>query len=304
MNKRLLTGLFVLALALQSGAYEYFMESGDYRVRISAKFKHTIRQIIWKKFEIARPTGYYGAILAPAPGKFIGAGHKEGGVEKVLSVKVVCDGKNIEPAARLVLKGKKITVDKISRFADLLFNIRLELTPEGLIETKRFVALADQKVHLFYAHIYCFNKSFTDYYALSDTGKVISGKFSLPKLNKLPKDRKNLKKAWHVRSDVRYASEYDAAAKKGVLLYYPQVIKGKLHKSTFWEVPYAYMKYYMVTDVPARIPANWESPAYTVAVRCFEADSVESMPQAVKENVEIAAKFQYPVLAKPALPEK
>ena len=304
MSKKLLTALFMAALSLQLGAYEYFMESGDYRVRISAKFKHTIRQIVWKKFEIGRPTGYYGAILVPKPGKFIGAGHTEGGMEEVLAVKIDCDGKSLEPAPRLVLKGKKITVDKISRFANLLFNIRLELTPEGLIETKRFVALAEQKIHLFYAHIYCFNKSFTDYYALSDTGKVISGKFSLPKLDKLPKDRKNLKKAWHVRSDVRYTSEYDAAAKKGVLLYYPQVIKGKLHKSTFWEVPYAYMKYYMVTDVPGVVPANWESPTYTVAVRCFEAATIEEMPQAVKDNAEIASKFQYPALAKPELPKK
>ena len=304
MNKKLLMALFVMFSVFQAGAYEYFMESGDYRIRISAKFRHTIRQIIWKKFEIARPSGYYGAILATAPGKFIGAGHTEGGVEKVLDFSVICDGKKVVPTPGMVLKGKKITVDKISRFDNLLFNIRLELTKDGLIESKRFTALADQKVHLFYAHIYCFNKSFTDYYALSDKGKIISGKFTLPKLQKMPKDRKDQTRLWHVRSDVKYTSEYDAAAKKGVLLYYPEVIKGKLHKSTFWEVPYAYMKYYMVTDVPGLLPAGWESPTYVVAVRCFEADNVDAMPLAVKQQAEITAKFQYPVLKKPSLPKK
>ena len=40
----------------------------------------------------------------------------------------------------------------------------------------------------------------------------------------MPKDRK---RAWHVRKSMKYIAEYDAAAKKSVLFYYPEIIPGK-----------------------------------------------------------------------------
>lgn len=302
--KKTLAVTLVSLFACVASAYDYFITSGDYRITISEKFKHTIRGIVWKNFQIGTPTGYYGAIVVPRPGKFIGAGHTEGGAEKILSVKVTCDGREVIPASRMTIKGKKITVEKISMFDKLLFNIRLELTPQGLVETKRFIATADQDIHYFYAHIYCFNKSFTDYYALTDTGNVISGKFALPKHKRMPKDPKDRLREWHVSSTVKYVSEYDAAAKKGVVLYYPEIIPGKSRKSTFWEVPYAYMKYYMITDVPKLIPAAWESPNYTVVVCGFESDSVKNMPQAVKEAAAEAAKIKFDLPDKPVIPVK
>ena len=292
----------LMAAAWQLAAYEYFVESGDYRIKITGKNKHTIRQIIWKKFEVGTPSGHYGAIVVPKPGKFIGAGHTEGGEEKVLQVKVVCDGKVVTPGKGVEIKGRKILIDKLSQFANLLFNVRLEITPDGVVESKRFVALAEQNVYAFYAHIFCFNKSFTDFSALSDDGKIVKGKFALPKLDKVPKDVKSVKKIWHVRKSVKYIAEYDAAAGKGVLLYYPEIIKGKFFKSTIWEVPYGYMKYYMMTDLPEVIPSGWESPVYTVILRCFEAENAEAMQQILPEQAEELAKVTLPTLNKPVLP--
>ena len=74
-------------------AGDYTLVSGDYRICISPKYKHTIRSIEWKGYMIGTATGYYGAIVIPAPGKYIGAGHTEGGVEDVKSVIAVCDGR-------------------------------------------------------------------------------------------------------------------------------------------------------------------------------------------------------------------
>ena len=299
--KKFLLAVLALFFVSQASAYNYFISSGDYRIMISGKFKHTIRQIMWRGFEIGRPSGYYGAILAPQPGKFIGAGHTEGGQEKVLSFKVTCDGKDVAPQNKMVVNGKKVTVEKISMFDKLLFSIRLELTADGLVETKRFIATADQDVHLFYAHIFCFNKSFTDYYALTDKGEDVIGRFTLEKPARMPKDPKERKRAWHVRKSVKYIGEYDAAAKKGVLLYYPEIIPGKGHKSAFWEVPYAYMKYYMMVDVPKLVPAGWESPVYTVVVRCFAADNAATVPQIIRQQAAVAAKVTFELPAKPQL---
>ena len=296
--KSLLTVL-VAVIGVYVGAYEYFMESGDYRVRINEKYKHTIREIVWQKNALATQTGYCGAILCPASGKYIGAGHTEGGAEKVLSVKVFCDGKEVVPAAKAVFKGEKVVVEKLSLFDKLLFRVVLELTPEGLIESKRFVATAEQKVHLYYAHIYCFNKDFTDYYALTAQNKVISGKFELPRDN--PKARKN---AWKINKEVKYVGEYDAAKNVGVMLYYPTVIKGAMRNATIWECPWAYMKYYMMTALPKVIAENWESPTYAVVVRGFAGKSVADFPAMVKEQAAQAAEIKFPILEKPVMPEK
>ena len=43
----------LMAAAWQLAAYEYFVESGDYRIKITGKNKHTIRQIIWKNLKSA-----------------------------------------------------------------------------------------------------------------------------------------------------------------------------------------------------------------------------------------------------------
>ena len=86
------------------------------------------------------------------------------------------------------------------------------------------------------------------------------------------------------------------------MLYYPEIIKGKFFKSAIWEVPYGYMKYYMMTDLPEVIPMEWESPVYTVVLRCFEAKNAEVMQQILPEQAEKLAKITIPVLDKPVLP--
>ena len=48
MLKNLLVLLTVIS-GMGAGAYEYFLESGDYRIRINEKYKHTIREVVWKK---------------------------------------------------------------------------------------------------------------------------------------------------------------------------------------------------------------------------------------------------------------
>lgn len=258
-------------------AGDYTLVSGDYEICISPKYKHTIRRIEWKKYAIGTPTGYYGAIVIPAPGKYIGAGHTEGGVEDVKSVNVACDGREVDPGAEKVIRGDKITVEKISRFDNLLFRVRLELTPEGLIETKRFVAQADQKFQLFYAHIFCFDKKTTDYLAQTDRGRLVSGKFTGERI------------AWHVNSNVKYVAQYNAEKKIGAMLYYPAVIEGAVRKACIWEVPKAYHKFYMMTKVPKHVPAGWQSPVYTVMLRCFESETVEAFPARTAAEASAAA---------------
>ena len=286
--------LFLAAMILvttAASAFEYDLVSGDYRVTITEKVKHTIRKIAWKGYTSGTPSGFYGAIVLPARAKYIGAGHKEGGEEAMLACTVTCDGKPVVPEADMEIKGQNIVVEKISRFDHCLFRIRLVLTPEGLIETKRFIAEADQTFHALYAHIYCFDKDMTDYFALKADGKTVQGHFA-----------KNKKYDWHVSSDVKYVAEYNAAQKKGAMLYYPEIIPGSGRKATIWEVLNRYNKFYMITKVPKNVPAGWKSPVYTVIFRGFEAENADRMQAAVEKEAEAAAKITVEPLPEPAVP--
>ena len=62
------------------------------------------------------------------------------------------------------------------------------------------------------------------------------------------------------------------------------------------------MKYYMMTDLPEVIPSGWESPVYTVILRCFEAENAEAMQQILPEQAEELTKVTLPTLNKPVLP--
>ncbi len=286
MKKHLLL-CALLACALAQ-AFEYTLRSGDYDVRITARFKHTIRSISYKGTLLATPSGYYGAIVIPRPGKFIGTGHTQGGEEALLDCRVECDGVRVEPAKDAVLAGGKLSVEKVSRYDNVLMRCRLELTPQGLVETKRFITVAPQDFYLFYAHIYCFNQAMTDYCALAADGRLIVGKFL------------KQKRQWHVNTEVKYVAEYDDATKKGALLYYPQVIPGMVRKATIWEVVKGYNKFYQFAKVPPSVPAGWQSPVYTVCLRGFEAPGADALPAAAKAAAEAAAKIPVPEIAAPA----
>lgn len=277
-----------------ANAFEYYIASGNYRIKVSAREKHTIRDLIWKRSPICVGADYYGAVFSPARGINIGAGQKKAEYqEKLLECKVTCDGKTVVPAKNMQIKGKKIVIEKLSMFDKLLFRTRLELTPEGFTESCRFVATAAQKVNIFYAHVYCFNKNFTEFYALGEDDYDITGKFNQPgKTN-----------TWHVESEVKSLTLYNEKTKKAVMLYYPEIIPGTSRNAAIWERSNT-KKFYMMTKLDKMLPVNWESRTYTVLVRCFDAANPAALPAAVKSTSAAAAKYKAAELAKPVMPAK
>ena len=294
MLKKFLLALIACSAITASASYEYYIESGKYRVKISAIEKHTVRDMVWDRTAICVGADFYGAVVSPARGINIGAGQRKPETqEKLLAVKVTCDGKEVTPKQNMRIKGNRIVIEKLSMFDKLLFNTQLELTADGFRESSRFVATAEQKINLFYAHIYCFNKAFSEYYALTEDDYDITGKFNVP----------GQKDTWHVNSEVKCLALYDESAKKGVLLYYPQVIPGASRNAAIWEKSNT-KKFYMMTKLDKVIPANWESRTYSVVLRCFEAASAKDFPAAAKAAAEAAGKIKLADLPKPELPKK
>ena len=291
MLKKSFLTVLLACVTLAAGAFEYYIESGKYRMKISESEKHTIRDMVWNRSAICVGADYYGAVVSPARGINIGAGQrKETNKEKLLACKITCDGKVVEPKHNTRIKGNKITIEKISMFDKLLFLTRLELTPEGFAESCRFVATAEQRISSFYAHIYCFNKDVSEFLAFTEDNYDITGKFDKPG-------------QWHVSSEVKSLSLYNEKNKKGVTLYYPQVIPGADRNAAVWERSNT-KKFYMMTKLDKVIPANWESRTYSVVLRCFEAASAKDFPAAAKAAAEAAGKIKLADLPKPELPKK
>ena len=289
--KKLILALALLSSALL-GAFEYRIVCGKYDVTITETYKHTIRIFKYDGYTIGPRTGYYGTIVVNKSGGYIGAGHKEGGVEKVLSARLTVDGKAATPAANAVFNARQSAVlEKISRFDNAIFNIRLIFSPEAVIEQKRFVTVADQKFHSFYSHQYCWDSKTTHWFALDDAGKQLAGKFS------------GKRGAWHCNKSVKYIAQYNADKKSGIMMYYPQIIPGALRRSTIWEIPKSYNKYYMITKVPKVCPAGFNSPEYTVVLRGFAADSPENCPAVLAAEAEKVSKIKIEPMAKVEIPK-
>lgn len=237
----------------------YTLTSGDYTITLSPRYNHTMRSISYKGQMLAEPKGFYNLVIGAESGKYSGAGHSEGGREELLEFELIRDGRAIVPETGQIYNGKKITADKISRLQNTLFHTRFEITPEGILEQKRFIATGRQNFFYFYVNLYCFSQKTTDFIAENAAGQLITGKFN---------GDFNEKSRWHLNSDVKFAAVYEAPVQTGLLIYYPEIIKGTARKSAFWEVKNIYNKYYTMAAHPP-VDAGFESKTYTAYLQGF-----------------------------------
>ena len=215
---------------------------GKYKVKISGQYKYTIRQISYDGKMFGTRSGYYGTVMKLAPGKYIGAGHTKGGEERILKTELFANGKPVIPKIGDTLVVENFLIRKTAMLDKLYFKTELLINPEGITEQKQFQATARQPLFYIYIYLLCWNKSTTDWIAKTVAGKIIHGKFQ-------GKDRG--KYTWHLQENVKWVANFDQASGQGMMMYYPEPIKGKGRKSAFWEVKDKYNKYYLMLDSPA-----------------------------------------------------
>lgn len=75
----------------------YRLRSGEYELSISPRFHQTMRSISFDGQMLGTPSGFYNLVIGEASGKYTGAGHTEGGQEKVLQFRLLCDEQQVEP---------------------------------------------------------------------------------------------------------------------------------------------------------------------------------------------------------------
>lgn len=270
----------MLFFAMSLAAYEYTLSVGDYKIKMTEPGKHSIRSIDYKGYLLCPASGWNGSVLTPATGgTYIGAGHSEGGTELIKELSVKVDGKDEQPAANAVFTGENIVIEKVSQLDKLLVRVRLTFTKDGIVEQKKFVATDTQNVFNFYIFQYCWDKMFSHWFAITSNGQELSGEFTHEKVE------------WHLNSDIKWLAEYNAITQKGVFCFFPKVIPGQSRKSTIWEVPKSYNKYYLFLKLPKVLPSGYASEEFAMLIRGFEAASPYQVPAILKTENEKAEKY-------------
>ena len=264
----------IAAFALCMSAFaipDMTLVSGDYKIvfDIGEKAKCSIVQIFYKDVELGTRTGWYGTVFCPASGKYIGAGHSEGGSEVVKETSMTVDGKPGVIQAGTVI-GQEIVLHKVTNLANLQLEVTWRLTPEGLDISKQVEAKADQAFHSMYIFQKCWSNKSTDYILFKMNGTSREGKFPPPE----PKPtQSNI--TWPIReaAGCYCISQYLADSKAAHLTFLADFSDAP-GQNKVWNVK-GYHKQYFELLLPKLIPAGFKSPLYKMIIRGFNAENQE-----------------------------
>lgn len=274
--------VFGCALMLFGAPKFMTLESGKYKIVFrDMPHRWSINKFYCDGVELGTPTGYYSNVMSPSSGKYIGAGHTEGGLEQFLEGSVSVDGGEAVPVAEGVYKGEKVVFKKTSMLANIKLSCTYTLTPEGLRADKQFTALKDQPVHQFYMWQFCWNKKTTDYLFIRKGGSVVKGKF----IN-------DNKMRVYGEPEAYFFSQYLPDGKYATVNFFPDF--GKFTgKNLLWDVAKAYHKYYFWVDLPKVVKAGYTSPMYSMIAKAFPAEDLADWENKAKAEAAALLK-QYP----------
>lgn len=286
MKKLLFAVLAAAAVTLC--AQDMILRSGKYRIHFSQKEHFCSSQYFYDDVELGRRTGFYGTIFAPQNVKFIGSGHTEGGVEKVLETKVVCDGKT-SAAAPGEISGSKIEFDKVSLLGNLKVTAKFTLTPEEIRIDKDVEAVADQQVYSLYVFQYCWSDQLKEWMIGRPDGSTDSGVC-----------RSN--EGWFLRgkeSELLWHSLYDPEKQTALIGYFSSYFPGQ--GSYFLWDRKIYHKFYFSAKMPKLMKKGTRMPHYSMVIRFLKA-----APDTWKQTVQAEAaalEKRFPLPPPPAVIE-
>jgi len=234
------------------------VETRDYRVEFAGDRAWTIFRILHKGTVVGDKNGFYGTVLIPDGGKFIGTGHTEGGVEQVENVTLTVDSKPAELKDKAVYRGSRAELRKKSVMGPLRLEATYVVTDDCVLERHRYEAPETTKLHLLYAFMHCWLARTTEWMAEKSDGSILEGRFDSSGNFKL-------------REDVKWTAPYDPESRKATLAWFPKVLKGQGHRTTYWDKT-NYHKLYTHLYADATLPKGTKIEAALV-IRCMEADA-------------------------------
>ncbi len=276
---------FLLLSLIAAGtlsANDMILESGPYKVVFSEKEFYCSAQYFYEGVEIGGRTGFYGTILSTTgPNQFIGAGHKEGGVEKIVSLKLTVDNaeKKVE---NIPIKAEKIVFDKVTMLGNLKLNVNFTLTPEGIVIRKQYEAVEAQPIYSFYIFQYCWSKENDQWMIGRPDGTFRDGRFNSDEGWFLCRQDKEPELLWF--------AEFNSGEKKGILGYFNQYFPGQ-GTYMFWDRK-VYHKFYFSAKTPKVAEKGYRSPEYAMVLKGFS--STPDAWQSKAKEIAGGLKAQFP----------
>ena len=238
------------------GAALVTVETRDFKAMFSEKAAWTLYEISYKGMVVCGHNGFYGAVLIPKGGKFIGTGHTDGGQELIEKVELAVDGVKRPLVDKAIYKGHKIVLKKNSMIDKLKHTATIEITNDQIREHHDFTATEDEALHLMYAFMHPWVPTTKYWIGMPlQGGELLRGEFQNDK-------------GFKMRADVRWTAVYDPTNKMGMVAVYPKPVAGKLHKNAYWDQPH-YHKLYLqsFSDDVVKAGTAWD---YEIVLRGFE----------------------------------
>lgn len=168
--KKIILFTYLLAAVTSFAAFpdSITLESGNVRIRLDGRKRWNMNRIEYmgELLCVDNSHSHYGAVCRPVDFKFgVGSGHDESGfVEKVDSIKIFADGKEIKPQRNIPVSGKKIEVEKRSKLLSINIKYRIVLENDLIREFAEAAAEKDMKLHHFYFFMHPWSPRFTNAY--------------------------------------------------------------------------------------------------------------------------------------------
>lgn len=229
------------------------VQTAHYKLVFSAQQAWTIYSFEYDGKLIGPPSGFYGTVLVPTGGKWIGTGHTEGGREIVHSVKLLVDDVETPIAVGSTVQGHRVTLVKDSTIHKFRAKATITVTDDEVIERQQLEASEDMSLELMYLFMHCWADSTKRWIAGLPNGETIEGEFD--------------GQGNSVLKDVQWVAEYEPTMGLGIVAYTPTVITGPGSYCMIWEVPGRYNKMYFRRTSGGESFPTGTALDYTVVVR-------------------------------------
>lgn len=265
LPRLLATGIFALpplflhAAGEKPGPVAYVtIHTRDLTVEFAGDRAWTISRILHKGKTITDRTGFYGTVMSPEGGKWIGTGHNEGGVEKVESAVLTVDGRECPLVDKAVYRGGRSELRKLSMMGPIRLEATYTVTDDFVLERHRYEIMEDVKIGTLYGFMHPFLPTTTEWVAEKSDGTMVEGVFENKGSNAL-------------KADVKWTAIHDPAAKRVSLVWYPVALAGQGPRTFYWDKT-VYHKLYNQLYSHAALAKGTKFEA-SVVVACAESEA-------------------------------
>jgi hypothetical protein len=209
---------------------------GNLQTRFEKRSFWTPYRLAWKGTLICKDAfgSHYGTVTNYPGIGFIGTGHRENEDEKLLSLKLLVDGKLVVKPVKQYTCKKSIELIKKSQIKDLILDHITIAEKDRLIEKITIKALKPNKVNYIYVAMHPWLHVMTDYAAFKDGKVAMSGKFDNDGKMKIDKP-------------FRKTAVYSDKLKKGAVTIIKKIPADNKWQVKYWDKQNVYRKFYFQT---------------------------------------------------------